>query len=528
MSIQRASLDSSCDPAVMSCLAENELSDRTNRSYWDIYTDDQIPVLERAIGGALLPVAIVGGLLGAGCGGTAEEEGPPPDLGSDPVPDKEDNPPPVSNDDLDNDGIGNDADNCNPSYEHSIAESYNPDQVDTDNDGIGDVCEGADWTGESLRCERIAINSTGDIVFSAFHYLSVGKPREDIGSCRESYSLYLYPHDPTDGTRQEVIVDSVRANGHEHVSCRPTPFTQCNGRKMVDINNAGQIATCWNKEEDVYCQTYDLASRSALSSARLMSQDVVDNRSERIEETFSVQIGDTGTVIFAWDEMDSDQQQVLARIYDTDLEPLSDTLTVGEGEHPGLAVRDNGEFAIAWQSPGNYSYHVKKFSADGVANGNVMGIDGVGFSQPALSWNQEGTLAVAYNRSTDFLGAIALIDEDGSISEPRLIPWEITDAVIGWHPFSYEVAFTAGGQILIAGTSIETGFFVGNWFVASLGPSPDDEFNLLRDLNLTGDSTSALAGLRALYSLDANESRAVGIGDGNARFTDLVTLAEEP
>lgn len=101
MSIQRTTLDTQCDPSVMSCPEEPsslvceppwpEVAEQQevvtlaradsrlpSRSYWDSYTDDQIPVLERAIGGALLPVALVGGLFGAGCGGSSPSEKTPP------------------------------------------------------------------------------------------------------------------------------------------------------------------------------------------------------------------------------------------------------------------------------------------------------------------------------------------------------------------------------------------------------------------------------------------------------------------
>ena len=161
------------------------------QSYWDIYTDDQIPPLERAIGGAFLPVAIVGSFFGAGCGG--EETVPPA------------NQPPV----IEPVDDGPVREETPPASPHSSPPPPYP-------------------TWEYATCPQAVIGSDGEIT-AAWMDASYG---ETVPK--------LVTGDPAHPELKKVI-----ATTGENI---------CDGNKALSLMAGGNTRLCWKKEGNLFCQ----------------------------------------------------------------------------------------------------------------------------------------------------------------------------------------------------------------------------------------------------------------------------------
>lgn len=554
-----------------------------SRSYWDIYTDDQIPVLERAIGGALLPVALVAGFFGAGCG--SEEPVRPPNQDNDHIPDEQDNCPEVTNyeqNDTDGDGLGNACDNCKqtpnidqanrdgdaygdacdvcPTLYSETRDNVDVSQWDTDRDGIGNGCDD-DFDNDGVENDDDNCNPSSEhSIWASQNHDQVDTDNDGIGDACEDED-----RSSNSNTCPQIAINSagdiVTATYHSESFRSPRLGTssseaglklylypsgggfqeitvkdwetgdnpQCTGRKALDINDNGHVVICWAESTDVYCRGYDFGTGTPTSPPSITVRDIdfTPCFDRNTTEQYAVGLSDTGSFVMAWDVNDEEsvcaeaEGEVKAQIFDNRGTPITDQILVGEGHWPSLAVRSGGDFAVAWDDG---SSKVQKFGSDGTPAGNTFQRDNTYGDPPSVAWNGSGDLVLGHRWGNfDYLGGVTLFPSDNSSSNTYVVPRDLTDDLFSWQPISYTVTLTNQGNVALAGYQTWT-VLLGARFVVDLGRLPGTEEPVLLD-----SQPSPLFPARSEFAMDGNDSVLMGVhsySSGTSGSPSLVTLQE--
>lgn len=394
-------------------------------------------------------------------------------------------------DDWDNDGVDNSEDNC--SVDWTPEDGYNPKQEDFDGDGIGDLCENGDQTLSIHACPEIGINASGNLVTSAHHLTGTRNALRGVVTAERSIIISTYPAFSSTEPENEITVRSVDLTLPES---EPNPGVfLCKGKTSLDLNDNNEILTCWTESMVLYCRIYDFNSGDALAEQITVAET---------EEHFSVGFSNEGRFAVTWDN--EEVGRVYARLFETDGDPVG-SVFASDGDHPDIAMRDNGSFAVSWNGPSGVM--LQKFTSAAVRIGDEMLVDynASDSSHPGLAWNNAGDLAVIYQAGgtyadinfTSRTGAQTSISVRDESSDGPLF----TDNVFTFQPFNYYAFLNETGRLAWGAYQL-MGFQTGNWYIAELDSVTVGEAILLN----TGTCAPPCSSL-VNFALDANDSNLV-------------------
>lgn len=401
MSISETPTINICDPSLSCCLSEPAFQSATvsqesnstgGHTYWDIYTNDQIPVLERAIGGALLPVAIVGSLFGAGCGGE-EKKVTDPQFGPviSPIPDKR-----VMVSRLLSIPVSATDANWNDTLTWTV-------QYRSDPNGVwqNQLPNGATFDEDPCEYNSCHFNNeslaAGTLTWTPSHYDNTVGSYEfrfeisdgsltDIKTCHVEVTPYVPPPPPPppspwspdefDSCPQAVmnqegtisaawmnrveggvqrLVMARNANRGDKTIVGTREANICDGNKAIDYVDETNIRLCWKESEALTCQTFD-ENIDPLDDAQQMA---LGN-----DGGYSMQTFEDGIFAMAW----VSAGHIYLQIFAGSGYPNTLPIDLGEGEKPDLDTAGD-DLIVAWitppGTPSNKHVQVKKYSKTG-------------------------------------------------------------------------------------------------------------------------------------------------------------------
>jgi hypothetical protein len=237
----------------------------------------------------------------------------------------------------------------------------------------------------------VAMDASGDYVIAGY-VLNGYRP----GTYFQRYSA--------DGKPQGSLVN-VPGLG----SCEPNPTVD------VAIDDNGDFVVTWNKANNIYAQRYDNQGNSVGSTIQVDLNGSTD--ASPYAEKAQVAMDKDGNFVVVWGENNEGTSTIYARRFDKDGNALADTTQIGTSSSnnifstfaPKVAMDDNGDYAVVWQSSAIYDsevgytsqLHLKAFNLHGEALGDEAIVASYSSAnpydfQPTVGMDADDDLTVAW------------------------------------------------------------------------------------------------------------------------------------
>ena len=172
----------------------------------------------------------------------------------------------------------------------------------------------------------------------------------------------------------------------------------------ISVNDAGDFVTVWQVKDSIYAQRFD-SSANLLGTIELVSKTSTQNPNP------SIAMDAIGNYVITWTGVDSDKNGVYFRRYNSNGSPIGGEVQVNSTtsknqSSPDVAMIDNGQFVIVWQSfeqeGGGLDYGI--FGQRYDANANPVGGEfqintyvSDAQTDPSVSMLDDGTFMVAWS-----------------------------------------------------------------------------------------------------------------------------------
>lgn len=240
-----------------------------------------------------------------------------------------------------------------------------------------------------------------------------------------------------------------------------TTNPQLNPSVAVDAD--GDFVVAWEsygegelfKYENIYAQRYNAAGVAQ------GGEILVNSHTTNSQRNPAVAIDKNGNFVVAWDDfgVDGSGKNISARRFNSDGSAVAadfvvNTTTTDDQYNPAIAMDDNGDFAIAWQSgaSGATDIYARRYNSAGVAQGNDFLVNTYTTSvqiSPAIAMDSTGNFVVAWHSQQDGDGYGIYAQRYAAAGSPQGSEFRVNTYTTD-NQVTCAVAMNAGGEFVVS------------------------------------------------------------------------------